>query len=144
VPFLDLVRTISAEVDAFRPTVIYTHHPGDLSRDHRITVEAVLTASRPDGRATPSILSFEIRSSTDWTGGASNLPPFQPNTWVPLGEESVERKLAALDAYEDEMRAWPHSRSVRAVRALLEHRGAQIGVEAAEAFVLIRHIDEVR
>jgi LmbE family N-acetylglucosaminyl deacetylase len=142
VPFLDLVRAIGVEVDTYRPTLIYTHHPGDLSRDHRITTEAVLTASRPNRRGTPSIVSFEVRSATDWSSAAANLPPFQPNLWFAVDREAVDKKLSALEIYASEMREWPHSRSVRGVRALLEHRGAQAGVEAAEAFVLLRHIED--
>ena len=49
-------------------------------------------------------------------------------------------KIKALEAYESEMRDWPHPRSIKAVEHLARWRGATVGVEAAEAFMLIREI----
>ena len=43
-----------------------------------------------------------------------------------------------LEAYADEMRPWPHSRSIEAVEHLARWRGGQLGVNAAEAFCLMR------
>jgi len=37
-----------------------------------------------------------------------------------------------------EMRSWPHSRSLEAMEHLVRWRGAMVGVEAAEAFMLGR------
>ena len=34
VPLLHIIHVLEDEVAAFRPDIIYTHHPGDLSRDH--------------------------------------------------------------------------------------------------------------
>ena len=31
----------------FMPQIIYTHHRGDINRDHQIVYEATLTAARP-------------------------------------------------------------------------------------------------
>lgn len=36
-------------MDKIKPTIVYTHHGGDLNIDHRKTYEAVLTATRPIG-----------------------------------------------------------------------------------------------
>jgi len=51
-----------------------------------------------------------------------------------------ERKREALMAYSSEMRDWPHARSLEAVEHLARWRGAQVGVEAAEAFCLLRQL----
>jgi hypothetical protein len=48
------------------------------------------------------------------------------------------RKLAALGEYGNEMRQFPHPRSIEAARSLSQVRGSQAGYEAAEAFVLAR------
>jgi hypothetical protein len=53
---------------------------------------------------------------------------------------TLERKLAALDAYAAELRDWPHPRSRQGVEHLARWRGATVGVEAAEAFMLARHL----
>ena len=40
------------------------------------------------------------------------------------------------------MRQWPHPRSYNAVKYLAKWRGATIGVEEAEAFEIVRNINE--
>jgi LmbE family N-acetylglucosaminyl deacetylase len=137
-PLLHIIYVVEDEIAAFRPDRIYTHHPGDLSRDHGLTAQAVLTAARPDVGPLPDIYSFEVRSSTDWSDSFTASTPFRPNIWHTLTEELVAAKRLALSAYKDEMRAWPHSRSFEAVDFLLRHRGAQVGATAAEAFALLR------
>ena len=139
-PLLTLIYTIEDEISAFRPDRIYTHHIGDLSRDHELTCRAVLTAVRPDVGPVPEVYSFEVRSSTDWADPLGSSVPFRPNVWHAVTEDLVEAKRVALSAYKAEMRAWPHSRSFEAVDFLLRHRGAQVGATAAEAFTLLRQV----
>ena len=62
-----------------------------------------------------------------------------PNSFEDISE-TLELKIKALEAYESEMREWPHARSIKAVEHLARWRGASVGVEAAEAFMLIREI----
>jgi LmbE family N-acetylglucosaminyl deacetylase len=143
VPLLELIYVIEDEIAAFAPDRIYTHHIGDLSRDHELTCRAVLTAVRPDVGLVPDVYSFEIRSSTDWSDSLGSAVAFRPNVWHELDEDLVAAKQQALAPYKDEMRAWPHSRSFEAVNFLLRHRGAQVGVLAAEAFVLLRHVERL-
>jgi len=38
------------------------------------------------------------------------------------------------------MRKWPHARSIKALKSLAFYRGSTIGVDAAEAFELLREI----
>jgi len=64
---------------------------------------------------------------------------FIPNTFVDISN-TLEKKLAALKAYESEMKPWPHSRSIKAVEYLARWRGASAGFEAAEAFSLSRNL----
>jgi hypothetical protein len=52
----------------------------------------------------------------------------------------LELKIKALKAYKSEMRKWPHARSLKAVDHLAKWRGATVGHEAAEAFMLIRKL----
>jgi hypothetical protein len=52
----------------------------------------------------------------------------------------INLKLEALSAYEVEMRLSPHSRSIENVINLAKIRGNTVGVEYAEAFILIRVI----
>ena len=50
------------------------------------------------------------------------------------------RKREALESYSSEMRPWPHPRSIKGVEHLARWRGAQVGVDAAEAFCLLRQL----
>lgn len=137
-PLLDVVQPLEAIIEKFRPHLIYTHHHGDLNVDHRITHQAVMTACRPlPGGCVREIRCFEVLSSTEW--GAPAFAAFTPNIFLDIGAY-LDLKLAALEAYEEEMRAVPHSRSVVHAEILARHRGYSVGLAAAEAFVLARSV----
>jgi LmbE family N-acetylglucosaminyl deacetylase len=139
VALLDVVQAIEKVLVHCQPDTVFTHHAGDVNIDHRRVHDAVTAACRPQpGRSVRTLLSFEVPSATEWQL-AGSAPPFVPN-WFTDISATLSRKLAALDAYAAEMREWPHARSVRAIEHLARWRGATIGVEAAEAFVLGRHL----
>ena len=139
VRFLDIVKIVESAVSKLTPTVVVTHHAGDLNIDHRITHNAVLTACRPlPDCCVKRILCFETPSATEWQSPGFNQA-FIPN-WFEDVSQTFDVKLKALGAYKSEMRNWPHSRSIESVQHLARWRGAAVGVEAAEAFMLIRQI----
>ena len=135
---LEIVKTVESYASDMNPTIVYTHHGSDLSIDHQVAHRAALTAFRPlPGATWRAIYCFETLSSTEWaTPGSSG---FQPNHFVDI-TATLEIKLAALDCYESEMRRFPHPRSSEAVRALARSRGASVGIEACEAFDVIRQV----
>lgn len=136
---LDLIKEIEVRVARHQPQVVYVHHAGDVNVDHRRLHEAVVTACRPTPHNTVQrLLSFEVASSTEWQPPGS-APAFQPNWFVDISTQWA-RKRDALAAYSSEMRPWPHSRSIQALEHLARWRGAQVGVEAAEAFCLLRQL----
>lgn len=132
--FLEVTQAIEAATTGWSPNIIYTHHAGDLNLDHRITHQAVMTAFRPvPGSSVEAIHCFEVPSSTEW-----GPEPFVPNRFVDIGGIYLEKKIAALNAYRIEMRAFPHARSHMGVMALAQWRGVTAGIEAAEAFMTVR------
>lgn len=136
VSLLDVVQAVEQVVAKSAPDIVYTHHGGDLNVDHRVVHQAVLTAMRPlPGTKYRQIFAFEVSSSTEWAAGDA----FRPNHFVNVAA-TLERKIAALEAYAEEMRPFPHARSLEAVRALAAWRGAAAGLHAAEAFVTLRSI----
>lgn len=138
VPLLDVVQSLERVLRDFQPEMVLTHHFGDLNVDHRITHQAVMTACRPvPDSSVREIQTFEVLSSTEWM--ASQDRPFQPNLYVDI-TDYWEAKEAALRAYEIEMRAPPHSRSIDHIDYLARHRGHSIGVQRAEAFMTARSI----
>src|SRR5690606_33890083 len=67
VPLLDIIKIVEKEKQDFLPEVIFTHHGGDSNIDHRITFNAVITASRPlKDESVSTIIAFETPSSTEW------------------------------------------------------------------------------
>ena len=139
VDLLDIVKTIENGVEKIKPDVVVTHHCGDLNIDHQIVHKAVLTACRPQpGSTVKQILSFEVPSATEWQPSTTNSP-FMPN-WFEDISDTLNLKLKALEAYNSEMQEWPHARSIKALEHLAGWRGASVGVEAAEAFMLVRNI----
>ncbi len=139
VPALELAQSVEALLARFHPSIVYTHWAGDVNVDHRLVHQAVVTACRPlPGHSVERVLFFEVPSSTEWQTPGS-APAFAPNYFVDV-TGTLEAKLAALSAYSSELREFPHPRSRRAVEYLARWRGATVGLDAAEAFVLGRQI----
>lgn len=138
VPHLDLVQFIEKCIEDFGVEAIITHHPGDTNNDHVCTSYAVQAACRlfqrkPNVPALKELLYMEVPSSTEWSldSGANR---FMPNYFVEIGKDGVELKLRALKAYKGVMRPYPHPRSEEAITGLAAYRGAQAGMNYAEAF----------
>lgn len=138
-PLLDIVKELEKIVSRINPTIVYTHHGGDLNIDHQVTYKAILTACRPlPSIGLKGIYTFETLSSTEW-GDFVNNQCFTPNYFVNISS-TLDKKLLALKCYDDEMRPFPHARSYEAVKKIAGLRGAQNGFEAAEAFCVIRQL----
>jgi len=139
IDLLDIVKLIEKKIEKYRPSIIYTHHSGDVNIDHSVIHDAVITATRPiPGSFVKKIITFETASSTEWR------PPdskgiFKPNYFVTI-EDQFQRKMDALNAYKCEMREWPHPRSIKSLENLAKLRGSQVGYKYAEAFCLLRGI----
>jgi N-acetylglucosamine malate deacetylase 1 len=139
VPLLDVVKMVEDLIARFRPEIIYTHHPGDLNVDHGVVHRAVLTATRPmSGQCVRDVYAFEVPSSTEWSFQRLE-PSFRPNVFVDIAD-SLETKIAALACYDTETREFPHPRSAEALRAIATRWGSVVGLQAAEAFELIRSV----
>ena len=139
IPLLDIVKKIEKSIESFQPSIIYTHHYGDLNIDHQLTHKAVITASRPRYKFTvKEIYSFEILSSTHWQS-LSMGNEFIPNYFVDVNE-FMDIKMSALQCYDSEIMDYPNARSYNAVENLAKFRGSLVGLRAAEAFVVLRNI----
>ena len=139
VALLDITKAVEALIAEYSPEMVLTHHAGDVNIDHRRLHDAVVTACRPQkGKSVNTLLCFEVPSSTEWQLPGSG-PVFAPNWFVDISS-TLDRKLLALDAYAAELRDWPHPRSRQGVEHLVRWRGATVGVDAAESFVLGRQL----
>lgn len=139
IPVITITRWIGQLAAELRPEWVYTHHRGDINRDHQLVAEATLTALRP--YAAPfakRILAFETPSATEWAGPHAEQA-FIPNVYCDVSGH-LAAKLAAVAEYETELRPAPHPRSLEALRIRAAHWGSVIGVAAAEPFALLREI----
>lgn len=139
IPLHELTKEIEQLIQKYKPVKIFTHHYGDLNRDHQITFQAVLTATRPLPDTTPiELITFETVSSSEW-GTYTPEKTFKPNYFVDV-TATMEFKLNALKHYDVEMRKFPHPRSYEGIEYLGRLRGMSVGVPYAEAFEIIRRV----
>lgn len=135
---LSLVQFIEKAIIASNCDIIITHHPADTNNDHMHTSMACQAAIRLFQRRVEveplkEFWFMEVLSSTEWSVNTS-MNRFQPNTFIEIGEDNINIKIAALATYRDVMRSYPHPRSSEAIKGLAAYRGAQSGCNYAEAF----------
>lgn len=137
ITLLNVVKAIEKEIDSVKPERVYTNHYGDLNVDHKIVSNATLTACRPLNGPVKEILSFEVLSSTEW----SYPYTFKPNYFVNIKKE-LPKKIDAMKMFKSEIRDFPHPRSPENMNYVAGRWGSVSGFEAAEAFEIIRKIEE--
>ena len=138
-PMWQVNRTVASVVERARPDELFVPFPFDLHRDHRELFHAASVAWRPSsdaGRRIQRVLAYEVMSETHWNPPYLE-PGFLPHSFVDI-TATLDRKLAALAAFKSQMHEPPHPRSIAACEALARFRGAQAGMMAAEAFVMVR------
>ena len=138
VDHLDMVQFIEETILASDTEVVFTHHPADLNNDHLHTSLACQAAirlfqRRPEIKPVKEMLFMEVPSATEW-GLNKSMNQFNPNTFIEVGENAVDKKIQALSLYRGVMRPYPHPRSRIALKGLAAFRGGQSGMIYAEAF----------
>ena len=137
---LKLNEEMSTVIKKVKPEIVFIPHYGDMHLDHRWVAEGAMVAIRPIvAPYIKRILAYETLSETEWnTPSVKNV--FIPNVWVDISEH-LNGKLEAMRCYQSQLIDFPHPRSLEAIEALARYRGSTVGVDAAEAFMLIRAID---
>lgn len=139
ISLLKIIQKIEGKIKIYKPDTIFTHYSHCLNIDHRLTYEAVITACRPINKlSVKKILSFEIPSSTDWA--LFKGKNFQPNYYIDISRY-LKKKIDLIKFYKEELRNYPHGRSIKSIISLASVRGVSCGVKHAEGFYLNRFID---
>jgi LmbE family N-acetylglucosaminyl deacetylase len=140
-PVWKLNKITRSVIERVSPDVLYVPFPLDLHKDHRELFHSLSVHWRPHlplGHAIKEVYTYEVPSETHL-----NVPyveqGFLPNRWVDI-TDFMEQKMRALACFKSQLQPPPAPRSLEAVRALAAWRGSQIGVEAAEAFVIVRQL----
>lgn len=137
VPAVTVNTFLEQVVRDVKPDMVFTHHASDLNHDHRIVYQSSMVACRPwSGHLISAIYSYPILGVSDFGGTRSE---FSPNVFFAV-EKFLPNKLAALKAYEMEVRPFPHPRSLEAVEAQGRVYGSLCGLTWAEAFASIRQL----
>ena len=134
---IDIIIPLEEVVTKCKPEVVYAPHRGDLNQDHRAVFEAARVVCRPNaGHRVPTLRAFEVTSSTDQVPEALEWP-FLPNYYVNV-KSTLGKKVEAMACYSKESKPFPHPRSAEGLRVYAQKRGMEVGIEAAEAFVVLR------
>ena len=140
-PLIEIIKAVEKAKYKYRPTLVYTHSGADLNVDHRVVSNSVLTAFRPQpNELCKEIRLFEVASATDY-GNSSITGSFSPNLFIDVSNEWPV-KVKALEEYLEEMCEYPHSRSIQGIKNLGNLRGNQVGYDFAEAFEVIRKLED--
>ena len=119
---------------------IFVHHPHDINKDHQLLFDSLMVVCRPVlAQSKVSILTYYTPSSTEW-GGFDRNRVFCPNVFIDI-ENYISVKLDALSVYKDELKEFPHPRSIENVENVAKYFGSQVGLSFAEPFCLIRSIN---
>ena len=136
----ELIKSLSKVFIDYQPDEVFLPHPGDIHTDHSITFDAASACTKwfryPSVKR---ILTYETLSETDF-GLDQFAGGFRPNLFVDITNQ-LEQKLKLLSVYESELGDHPFPRSLKTVRAQAVIRGSQRGVQAAEAFQILREFE---
>ncbi len=140
VPRYEINGKLCKVVEKVKPDIVYIPHFGDMHYDHTLVAQAAMVAVRPiNGCTIKEVYSYETLSESEW-----NTPhvvnSFIPNTYVDISSQ-LDKKRKAMECYQSQLKEFPHPRSIRALESLAALRGSTVGINAAEAFCLLRKIE---
>ena len=137
IPMGDLVGAISEVMQDVEPNTIYLPYRNDIHTDHAAVFDAVAACTKwfryPH---ITRVLAYETLSETDFVIDP-DANGFTPTVFVDISR-FIESKVEIMNIFESEIGKHPFPRSEAAIRSLATLRGAASGVDAAEAFMLLR------
>ena len=138
VPQRDLIALLERDatyaIDKVRPTALMLP-ASSYNQDHDALFRAGFAACRPQLRRHKPFIDFVLTCDAPQLGWRTS--PFHPDLYVDISEY-LGTKLDALACHKSQLRPPPDPGSLANVRRLAELRGAEIGVDAAEAFECLR------
>ena len=141
-PSYKISNELKVIFEKIKPKILYLPFPGDLHIDHSIIYRSSLVAARPSEHLRiEKILCYEVLSETEWSPIQQKIF-FNPNYFVNLNKTFIDKKISAMECFASQIKEYPQSRSILAIKALSQYRGVTIGVPYAEAFSSERQIDK--
>ena len=132
----DIIIKIDKVILDIQPKIIYLINRSDVHSDHRVAFQAIYSCTKNFRKPfIERILMYETLSETEFTPAlAENV--FIPNVFVDISDH-MKKKMEIMSVYESEVMHDNLPRSYSAINALAAYRGSRIGVEYAEAFMLL-------
>jgi LmbE family N-acetylglucosaminyl deacetylase len=136
---LPLIEKISSVANHLRPDSLYVPYRNDAHSDHAAVFDAVAACGKsfryPFIR---NLYAYETLSETEF-GLRPDDTGFRPNLFIEV-TKWIEQKISIMHLFDGEMGSFPFPRSETCIRAQAALRGSQAGVEAAEAFMILKEI----
>ncbi len=131
-------RDARLALDRLKPTILAIP-VSSYNQDHEAVFRAAWTAARP---GVPSIKPFQPlvlgydNTSLFWS---LERDKFHPNFYIDISD-FIEHKLRALAMHQSQQRDSIHHSSLQNVEYTARVRGREVSVEAAEAYMVFRHL----
>jgi len=132
IPQVEINSSIEKIITKINPDILFIPPENDLHTDHSKVHNCALVSSRSLTNNIKQIYSYEILGHVK--------TPFLPNVFVNI-EKFLSKKISAFKMYKTEQRNYPHHRSIKSIENLAIRRGVESGLKFAEAFRLIRSIN---
>ena len=131
-----LIGKIEEQINNFSPDIIYTHWIHDSHQDHYATGRATISATRKNQQ---SVYMYE-----QMIPGGITPESFQANMFIEINEY-IETKIEALRQHKTQItRLNPEETWIYGIKGRSQFRGYQINKKYAEAFQVIKNIQEIR
>ncbi len=140
-PLNQVVDRLREVMETVHPEVVYVPHRGDVHSDHRVVHDAAMAITKSfymRSYGIRRVLACEVLSETDASPALAGTA-FLPQVLVDISS-TLDRKVEIFELFQSEVHPGFLPRTGSALRALARYRGASIGVEYAEAFMLLREI----
>lgn len=138
-PKRELVDLFEKKINQHRPDLLLLPSGADYDQDHVAAFQTGFAAARPIAEVfgkhlVPHVFTYEM-TKINWA--AEPLP--RSVAYCDISEH-LDVKLQAVARHATQARPSPHIRSPESVAALARVRGAEVGVEYAEAFGVLRTV----
>jgi LmbE family N-acetylglucosaminyl deacetylase len=138
---VEFMNSLWDVVEEAKPQVVHLTHGGDVHSDHQAVFRAATAILKPWHMAhfgVRRVLCYETLSPTEAVYSQDSWA-FNPNVFADISP-FIDCKLEIMESYQSESQPDPLPRGPSSIRALARHRGATIGVEYAEGFMLVREL----
>ena len=138
-PVYKITDLISRYLENIKPEIVLIPSINDIHDDHKIIFKSAKVSLRPNKiTSIKKILSYEVLSETEWNEEGKL---FNPNYFVSLTKNDINRKVKAFLKYKSQIKKYPHPRSKEAIINLSKVRGSQSFTEFAEAYKVEKILD---